>query len=652
MAKRHAVSPLLYGLFFEEINFGGEGGLYAELIRNRDFEAMGRGNLGDGGVWNTRPWTISGGTGVIDASTHPFATNPNTLKVTGSKVVITNPGYWGINCRVGMTYKGSLWAKTSGQATLRATLKNGQADASPEAVLHVSGDWKKYTFSLTANARAPEGQFQLVVENDASGTVWLDHVSLFPGDAVRGLFRKDLFDKLQELKPSFIRFPGGNYLEGNVPANKWDWKKTIGAAESRSGHMNDAWGYWTNDGLGMFEYLILCEALGAAPQMSVFTGYSMGTKYGAYDPAVVQDALDAIDFANGAASTPFGKIRSDMGHAASFNMQRLEVGNEETQMAEYATRYRAITQAVWKKSPSVVVVASGPWGPSLEGSPCLTGQRCDVWDAHAYMSPESAAGWDATRFDEGRYDRKQPKVFMGEYAAQNWASADKPKQETVRPAIAEAAFLVGLERNSDVVVQSSFAPLFGNKRGMQWSYDLINFDSSRVYVLPSFHVQKVFRQEQCDHTIQWKTAGITAGVACVKSDGAVVVKLVNFGDSAVSVDVSLDALASVPQEATLITFGGDGNVANTLEKPDNVTPRTETIRISRAFTVAMKPMSFSLIRIGGKAETAESSKKPQPSVLISSSNQNQDQDLFSGSPTVAASGLMAAVLAACVMVMC
>jgi alpha-N-arabinofuranosidase len=479
-----------------------------------------------------QPWVAAANTTAsTDATSHPFATNPVSLKVTtdvrGSGM-ITNPGYWGIDARAGMTYNLSFYAKpTEGVVRATATLRCADGRYAATAVeaplaLDVTRGWAKYSTTLRAHVSCDDASFHLgLVTPKPAQSVNLDGFSLVPGDAVAGLFRKDIFDKIKAMKPGFIRMPGGNYLEGTGPSTYWDWRKSIGPKEARPGHWNSAWGYWVTDGMGLHELLLLCEALGSTAQMSVFTGYYLSGGYSPIGeaPLFATAAVDMIEYAIGDETTQFGQMRVAAGHPRPFDLSRVEVGNEEghlTGVDGYAAHYRVITAAIWKAYPHMTIVASGRWGgcgdDCIGASPCLTGQRCDAWDDHYYLTPDQMAAGKTMyvaaapvlsalltlaqcfvdhetprccalfhRYDD--YNRSWPDVFVGEFAANIGG------HETLQASVAEAMFLLGFEHNGDKVVASSFAPLLRNVHGTQWAYDLINFNSSHLYTLPSYSMQ-------------------------------------------------------------------------------------------------------------------------------------------------------------------
>ena len=568
------LSPDLHAAFLEsEINFGGEGGLYAELIHNRDFEALGRGRLVERGVGlqafydvgtgrataapvaagldphepeavhsDFRPWRVVGqAIAAIDNSTAPFATNPNTLRLQGAAGDgVANPGFWGIGTREHVGFALALHARhRARQASVRLMARvvaEGVVLTQAELLLPPSPDeWHRVDAVLGPPARVPStgrARFELLLLQTSE--VWIDGVSLKPIDAVAGTFRRDIVEMIAALQPSFIRLPGGNYLGGHGPRTRWDWKATLGRPEARRGHYNSAWGYWVTDGMGLYELLLLCKILGAEPQVSVYTGYSMGGSYpdASESARFVRDALDLLEFANGDAhASSFGRARAAMGRAEPFALRRLEVGNEEHDMQGYARSYKAISDAVWLRDPSVHIVASGRWHSeaSIRGNPCLAGLRCDAWDEHFYRTPDDLAlltsAYDA-------YNRSWPKVYVGEFAAN--APVEGVALRSLRAAVAEAAFMIGLERNADMVVASSFAPLLNNVHGTQWPYNLINFDATRLFGLPSYHVQRTFRLSLGAHTLRTSLSGGHAVWAATASAGrgaarrTIAIKLANY----------------------------------------------------------------------------------------------------------------------------
>jgi len=648
---RHRLSPLLYSIFLEtEINFGGEGGLLAELVSNRDFETLGRGHItgqhldarptprlmantsiqnfpGSAGGLGTdpheplpdnasfAPWAAIGGASLsIDNSTAPFETNPHVLRMSGPKGAgASNPGYWGIGLRLGVSYRLSLYAANAAEsaAPLSASLMLGDAEAGRCAlsVPPASSGWVQLscTISLSGNVHLPNAG-SLLLRLPESGNVALDSVSLTPSDAVAGLFRRDIFEALSRLTPGFVRAPGGNYLEGHGQRTRWNWKETLGPSAARRGHYNSAWGYWVTDSLGLYELLLLCELLGSQAQMSVYTGFSMGAAYVPLNESAVyaQDAVDMLEFANGANTTVWGAKRAAMGHAAPFGLRRLEVGNEEYWMTDYAEHYQLITSAIWNADPSVTVVASGRWrcGGSdscVVGNPCLTGQRCDAWDDHYYRSPDEMAAL-GSRYDD--YNRSWPRVFVGEFAANGGS------RRTIQAAVAEAVFMLGFEANADVVESSSFAPLLNNVDGTQWAYNLLNFNATALFGLPSYYAQQMFSSALGTTTLATSsTGGDTTWAAVAQTYAepsteprAVVVKLANYGAAPLPVTLALDEGfgARLSAATASVLTGPSAEAENTLEAPEAVVPAPLPLALAPAafsLSVPLPPWSVAVVRL-------------------------------------------------------
>ena len=479
----HKVSPLLYGLFFEEINRAGDGGIYAEMVQNRSFEDADR----------PAAWSVvksDGAEAQIALDTqHPLnPRNPHALRLEvsntgGGHVGVANEGYRGMAVREGSQYLLSLYARSgngfAGPLTASFQTSDGGLLAE-QKIAGLTADWKKFECTLTA--RRTESAARLVVAASAAGTVWLDMVSLFPKDTYQGRangLRADLMEMLAAAKPSFVRFPGGCYVEGDELKNAHRWKDTIGDIAQRPGHWN-LWGYRSTDGLGYHEYLQMCEDLNAEPLFVINCGmaHKDHVPMDQMDPWV-QDALDAIEYANGPADSQWGAQRVQNGHPAPFCLKYLEIGNENGGPL-YQERYRLFYDAIKARYPDITLVAD-----------VRTDQRpTEIVDEHYYSSPEFFIG-QASKYD--KYDRSGPKVYVGEYAVTQGAG-----QGNLRAALGEAAFMTGMERNSDQVVMTSYAPLFVNVGWRQWNPDAIPFDSARVCGTPSYHVQAMFSQHRGD----------------------------------------------------------------------------------------------------------------------------------------------------------
>lgn len=480
------VSPTLYGIFFEEINCAGDGGLYAELVRNRSFEDANKPDH-----WSLVADDAAKGEISIDDALPMSPKNPHSLKLAiaaGGKgrVGVANSGYWGISLQKDAVYDLSLSARANGfTGPLTVTLESadGKAVYAQAEIAGLTEGWKTYRVALTSTAANPNAR--LVISADQPGTIWLDMVSLFPkktwNDRPNGL-RPDLADMLKGLKPSFVRFPGGCWVEGDTMKTAQRWKTTIGDLSERRTLWN-LWQYHSTNGLGYHEYLQMCEDLGAEPLFVINCGMSHKEvvpldKMGEY----VQDALDAIAYANDPVESEWGALRAKAGHPAPFNLKYMEIGNENGGPA-YSERYALIYKAIKSKYPQMNLIAD-EWG----GKP--SGQTVEILDEHYYNTPEFFIA-NAHHYDA--YDRKGPKIYVGEYAVTQGCG-----EGNLRGAIGEAAFMTGLERNSDIVVMASYAPLFANVNYKRWNPDLINFDSSRVYGLPSYYVQKMFAENLGD----------------------------------------------------------------------------------------------------------------------------------------------------------
>ncbi len=480
------ISPTLYGIFFEEVNMAGDGGLYAELVRNRSFEDTEKPEH-----W----WLIQGGSAKgeisIDTDRPMSEKNRRSLRLTVAqggqgRVSVVNGGYHGIALQKDAVYQLSLSARAGNGFTgpLTITLENadGKKIYAQAQVEGLTDAWKTFTLSLTAAGTDPKAR--LVVSTTKPGAVWLDMVSLFPKATWKNRsngFRLDLAEMVASLKPSFVRFPGGCWVEGDKLEHALRWKTTIGDLSERRTQWC-LWGYFSTNGLGFHEYLQWCEDLGAEPLFVINCGISHKEnvpmdKMGEW----VQDALDAIEYANGPADSKWGSLRAKAGHPAPYNLKYIEIGNENNiQDAAYQERYPLFYDAIKAKYPEMVLIADGP----------IQKRPADVIDEHYYNSPDFFLSV-ANKYDT--YDRKGPKIYVGEYAV----TADCGLG-SLRGAIGEAAFMTGMERNSDIVTMSSYAPLFANVHNKAWNPDLINYDSSRVYGLPSYYVQKMFSENRGD----------------------------------------------------------------------------------------------------------------------------------------------------------
>ena len=505
------LSPMLYGIFYEDINHAADGGIYAELIRNRSFEDGPRyGDPADMQGWSTYAAAPSQLTARLIQPTKKMPLlnsvqhNALALDIKASAampVCLVNEGYWGINAVQGRSYRLTFWAKTlKYQGTVKATLcsRDGSQLYAETLVNEFPAakerGWKKYEATLIANDNDPQAQFALVF--DGAGQVQIDMVSLFPPtfkNRENGM-RPDLANMLWQMHPKFMRFPGGCFVEGQEsPDNAFRWERTIGPIEEREGHWNVNWGYRTTDGLGYHEYLQLAEDLGAKPLYVVNVGIWHGgeTPYDSIQPWI-DECMNALEYANGPVTSKYGAMRVRNGHPEPFGIEYLEIGNENNQpdprqqSDHYYERYERFYKAIRAKYPEMKIIGNVvAWGD--DNPKWNSALPVDLLDEHYYRSPD----WFAAAFHKyDSYDRQGPKVYVGEYAVTNGYG----KLGNMNAALGEAVYMMGMENNSDVVQLASYAPIFVNENDARWRPDMIRFNSSRVMGTPSYYVQQLMPQ--------------------------------------------------------------------------------------------------------------------------------------------------------------
>jgi alpha-L-arabinofuranosidase len=521
-----AISPKLYGLMTEEINHAYDGGLYAELIQNRAFK--------DGPKLGEKPdphnpphWSLvktGGADGAIDLDeSEPVNKTalPTSLRLDikgdGGRVGVANDGYWGIPIKANTTYKASFYAKASadfkGPLALSLTNKDGTKEFASAEVAGIGGDWKKFTATLTTGdvPTTADGRFAIWAPGAGPGSLWLSLVSLFPPtfhDRPNGL-RPDLMELMAGMKPAFLRFPGGNYLEGNHIAERFDWKKTIGPIEERPGHACP-WNYPSTDGLGLLEFLGWCEDLKMEPVLAVYAGYSLmqdRVAAGKDLEPYVQDALDEIEYVTGGPETEWGAMRVKDGHPEPFKLTYVEVGNEDNfdrEQGSYDRRFAQFFDAIRAKYPELKIIATGR----------VASRVPDVMDDHYYRSARAmerdVKHYDAVDGDRPKFSRSGPKIFVGE-----WATTQGSPTPTLDAALGDAAWMTGMERNSDVVEISCYAPLLVNvnKGAAQWGTNLIGYNSVESFGSPSYYAQKMFGENRGDRILPTEVKaenGVTA----------------------------------------------------------------------------------------------------------------------------------------------
>ncbi|CAM5496648.1 non-reducing end alpha-L-arabinofuranosidase OS=Streptomyces fumanus OX=67302 GN=GCM10018772_47070 PE=3 SV=1 [Streptomyces fumanus] len=514
-AKGAAIADTMYGVFFEDINRAADGGLYAELVQNRSFEY----STADNAAYTPlTSWTVDGTAEVADDAGRLNERNRTYLKL-GAGSSVTNAGYnTGIRVEQGKRYDFSVWARAGSGTTLTVGLKDAAGPLATARQVAAKGDWRKYTASFTATRTSNRGRFTVA----ATAATALDMVSLFPRDTYKhqpGGLRKDLAEKIEALRPGFVRFPGGclvntgsmadySAASGYQRKRAYQWKDTVGPVEERATNAN-FWGYNQSYGLGYYEYFRFAEDIGAMPLPVVpalVTG--CGQNKAVDDEALlkrhIQDTLDLIEFANGPATSTWGKVRARMGHPKPFGLTHLEVGNEENLPREFYARFEKFRAAIEAEHPDITVISNS--GPDDSGTVFDTAWQLnreggvDMVDEHYYNSPQ----WflqNNDRYDS--YDRQGPKVFLGEYASQGnaWKNG-----------LAEAAYMTGLERNADVVKLASYAPLLANEDYVQWRPDLIWFNNRASWNSANYEVQKLFMTNTGDRVVP-STATTTPAVS-------------------------------------------------------------------------------------------------------------------------------------------
>jgi alpha-L-arabinofuranosidase len=607
----HAVSPTLYGLMTEEINYSYDGGLYAEMVRNRTFHGDWSGIL----YW----YLVENGNSVakieVDRTTGPSLALPTSLRIdvdqadANNQAGVLNTGWWGYALRPNTTYKGSFYAKAGadiGPVTVSLIDDNTGKALATATVAGLGTDWKQHEFSLTTGAIQPTSTNHLALTVGHAGTLWIQLVSLFPPtyrNTPNGN-RVDLMEKLAAMHPQFLRFPGGNYLEGDRIIDHFDWKKTIGPLVDRPTHPSP-WGYQSSDGLGLLEFLEWCEDLHMQPVLAVYAGYSLKGDH--VNPGVdlqpyVQDALDEIEYVTGGRETKWGAERVKDGHPAPFKLTYVEVGNEEwfDRSGSYEERYTQFHKAIKAKYPELQLIATAP----------VKGVKPDVIDEHYYVRattnfhsttqydpPTSAAAphWEGGHFD--KTERNGPKVFVGE-----WATREGAPTPNFGAALGDAAWMTGLERNSDVVIMASYAPLFVNVNpgGMQWETDLIGYNAMKSYGSPAYYAQVMFGSYLGDQVLASKLENggpklfysITGDAAKKK----LYLKLVNASTDAQPVTVDIEGVKLGSTAKLVSLHANDTQETNSIQDPDRLVPVDSALHdVSASFQHTVPGLSIQVI---------------------------------------------------------
>jgi alpha-N-arabinofuranosidase len=600
------ISPTLYGIMYEDISHAGDGGMYGELIRNRTF------NNSTNTPVNWSLVTSSGAQGTMTLDTsHPVnnvaLTTSLKLQITqankSQRVGIANTGYWGIPVRPKTTYQASFYAMANsnftGPLTIDIESNNGSKTYAKATVKTISTSWKQYSVKLTTSLVRPSENNQFVISTSSPGTIWFNLVSLFPptwNHRSNGL-RIDLTQKLHDMHPSFVRFPGGNFVEGVLPNDYFNWKATIGNLTQRRGH-NGAWGYPSTDGLGLLEYLEWCEDLHMSPVLAVYAGYTLNDSHIPVGTpqfkSIVQDVLDEIQYATGSTKTHWGAQRAADGHPTPFKIQYVEIGNEDgfDKSGSYNDRFAAFYDALKAKYPNIKVIATTH----------VDSRTPDLYDEHYYNSPD----WferNTNHYDS--YSRTGPKILVGEYASLKGIFLRPGPNPTpdLNDALGDASWMTGLERNSDVVVMASYAPLFVNVNAPSWPTDLIGFDALNSYGSPSYYVQKLFSLYHGDVVLPTQLSGGNSELHFVTSkvskNGTIYLKVVNTSSVAINTQIIIKGVTSINKQgmATVLTSGSLDDV-NSLANPTKVFPVVHILNdLSPSFAYNFSPHSLTVLQL-------------------------------------------------------
>jgi len=620
------IQPTMYGLFFEDINYGADGGLYAELVKNRSFEFP----------QNLMGWKTFGHVTLKDDG--PFERNPHYVRLAypghdHKRTGLENEGFFGIGVKAGEEYRFSVWARlpegaSSEKIRIEMVKPNTNAErhafASEELTID-SKEWKKYQIILKPTQTEDKSTLRIFLAS--KGTIDLEHVSLFPVDTWKGHengLRKDLAQALYDIKPGVFRFPGGCIVEGTDLNTRYDWKKTVGPVENRPLNEN-RWhytfqhrffpDYYQSYGMGFYEFFLLSEEIGSEPLPVLSCG--LACQFQNSDPhahvavcdldSYIQDALDLIEFANGAVTTKWGKVRADMGHPAPFNLKFIGIGNEQWG-SEYPERLEPFMKAIRKAHPEIKIIGSS--GPDSEGKqfeylwPEMKRLKADLVDEHFYR-PESWFLSQGARYDN--YDRKGPKVFAGEYACHGKGK----KWNHFNASLLEAAFMTGLERNADIVHMATYAPLFAHVEGWQWRPDMIWFDNLKSVRSVSYYVQQLYAHNKGTNVVPLTMnnkpvtgaegqKGLFASAVWDKDSQSYIVKVVNTSDQAQPLSLTFAGMKKkeVLSKGVCIKLQStDPDKDNTLDNPQAIVPvQTEVSAMGNAFDTQIEPKTFAIYK--------------------------------------------------------
>ena len=623
--KGAEIQPTMYGLFFEDINYAADGGLYAELIKNRSFEFP----------QSFMGWETYGKVTLKDDG--PFERNPHYVRLDDpghahKRTGLQNEGFFGIGIEEGKEYRFSVWARVPGEASeIRVQLIHyssmGEHQALvSEALVVDSKEWKKYQLVFKSPETQPKAMLRIFLESGNS--VDLEHISLFPVDTWNGHengLRKDLAQALYDIRPGVFRFPGGCIVEGTDLATRYDWKKSVGPVENRPLNEN-RWhytfphrffpDYFQSYGLGFYEYFLLSEELGAEPLPVLSVGLACQFQNEEEHAHVavcdldgyIRDALDLIEFANGSPDSEWGKVRAEMGHAEPFNLKFIAIGNEQWG-EEYVVRLKPFVEAIRKQYPEMMII--GGSGPGSEGEqfeylwPEMKKLKVDLVDEHFYR-PESWFLSEGARYDN--YDRKGPKVFAGEYACHGKGK----KWNHFYTSLLEAAFMTGMERNADIVHMATYAPLFAHVEGWQWRPDMIWFDNLHSVKTVSYYVQQLFSLNKGTHVLPLTMNGIAitgsdgqnglfASAVWDNDQSEVIVKIVNTSEKRQPLQINVNGLKkseNLSNGRVIQLKSDEPDAENTIANPTLIVPvESEIVIDGHKLESAIDPHTFNIYKI-------------------------------------------------------
>ncbi|MGO8676747.1 MAG: alpha-L-arabinofuranosidase C-terminal domain-containing protein [Limisphaerales bacterium] len=612
------VSPRLYGLMTEEINHAYDGGLYAELIRNRGF-------LDDTKTpihWSVVNDEASGAAIALDPANPCNDQLTNSLRLTVDKATrdhpagVANSGYWGIPVRPNIRYHASLLVRAdqgfSGPLTVSIASEDGKLIYAKGTVSGLSPKWKRFEVTLKTHRVVPTAKARFCITLDQPGTVWFGLVSLFPptwNDRPNGL-RKDLMQMLVDLNPKFLRFPGGNYLEGDTVETRFEWKKTLGPIEQRRGHPCP-WGYRSTDGMGLLEFLEWSEDMQAEPVLAVYAGYSLRGMHVNPGPDLepyVQESLEEIEYVTGDTSTPWGARRARDGHLKPFKLTYVEIGNEDwfDKSNSYDARFTQFHDAIKARYPHLKTIST--IANDQPGIPHVKSRKPDMLDEHYYLStdeflrksPEYAR----------KYDRSGPEIFVGEWAAHEdakikpWDAAAKQQAPTpsMKAALGDAAFMAAMERNSDLILMQCYAPLLVNVNpgARQWRPDLIGYDALSAYGSPSYYAMQMFSRNLGDEMLPVESTETSVQGAATRDrrTGEIIIKLINPQPKPEALHLELKGIASLSTKGRAITLAANPEDTNSILEPTKVVPFTATVGgVKPSFPYTLPPNSIVVLRL-------------------------------------------------------